>query len=175
MIFRWSGAKEGREVDAMKFAIEGDAMYARLEEEGRVVAHELCSNFIGTVDNLFIVRGDSESLGAVAMSPEFGAMMNKGRMFLEDLHWAWGCQAPGSMRSTRGGGSSSARDRQAVGVGTCRVVNCRLDPAPIGPERAGGFDRERRRTVLTVTGVGGASRSRRQPAAPGSSDVSIRP
>ena len=50
-------AKEGREVDAMKFADEVDAMYARLEDEGWVAAHEWWPNFTGTDDDMFIVRG----------------------------------------------------------------------------------------------------------------------
>lgn len=90
MIFRWSAAKEGREVEAMKFADDADAMYARLEDEGRVAAHEWCANFTGNDDDMFIVRGEPDALGAVAMSPEFGAMMNKGRLYLEDFHWDMG-------------------------------------------------------------------------------------
>jgi hypothetical protein len=87
MIFRWSGAKAGREAEAMKFADESDAYFSKLKGEGKIAGYEWVSNFTGSDFDMFVVRGDPQVLGAIAMSPEAGGLIMKGNLFLDDWHW----------------------------------------------------------------------------------------
>jgi hypothetical protein len=87
MIIRWRNARLGHEAEAARLADETTAHFAKLAETGQVTGFEWVSNFTGTDGGMFLVRGDQQALGAIAMSPEFGAFHLRGVYHLEDWRW----------------------------------------------------------------------------------------
>lgn len=87
MIFRWRTPRAGREAEALRFVDESDAYWRRLRDEGAIAGYEWVSNVTGADHDMFIVRGAPESLIAVTMSPEFGALTMRGAYLVEGWHW----------------------------------------------------------------------------------------
>jgi hypothetical protein len=87
IIIRWSRAKSGHEVEAMKLADDATAHYATMAEAGQIAGHEWINNLTGTDGGMFIIRGDQQALGGVMMSPEFASIHLRGILHLEDWRW----------------------------------------------------------------------------------------
>ncbi len=84
IIVRWSTARSGHEVEAMKLADDATAYWAKLAEAGQIASYEWVSNFTGTDGGMLLIRGDQQALGGIAMSPEFTSFHLRGVLHLED-------------------------------------------------------------------------------------------
>ena len=94
IIVRWTTSRVGHEVDAMKLADEATAYYANMAQAGQIAGYEWVNNFTGTDGGMFLIRGDQQALGGIAMSPEFGSIHLRGALHLED--WRWDMALSGS-------------------------------------------------------------------------------
>ncbi len=90
LILRWTAAKSGHEVEAMRLADDANAHFTALRESGAVAGHEWISNVTGTDGGMFIVRGDQPALIGVTASPEFASFHLRGILHLDDWHWDMG-------------------------------------------------------------------------------------
>lgn len=87
IIYRWSGAKSGHEVEAMSLADDATAHYATLVQSGQVSSHEWVSNITGTDGGMYILRGDQQALAALMTTAEFVSFHLRGVLHLADWRW----------------------------------------------------------------------------------------
>ena len=87
IIYRWSGAKPGHEVEAMQLADEATARNAQRVESGELSSHEWISNITGTDGGMYVIRGDQQQIAAVMGTGDFASTHLRGVLHLADWRW----------------------------------------------------------------------------------------
>lgn len=86
IVFRWSGPRTGREVEAIKAADMADTMFDALVAQGLATSAEWITNQTGDDADMGILRGDAETLLGMMASPEFRDLANASVYALDGWH-----------------------------------------------------------------------------------------
>ena len=83
LVVTWSHVLPGREMKAMQYAMEVDEFWAKLAAEGKCTAPEWFFSTLG--HNIWMVKGDLETLRAIEDTDEAKMMNEKGFWLLADF------------------------------------------------------------------------------------------
>jgi len=87
IIYTWTGAIPGRELDSKAVMEASDAFYDQLMAEGRITGHDWYLSTQGG-HNLMIVRGEMDALASILADPDLMDLNTKAGIAMEHLTWA---------------------------------------------------------------------------------------